>query len=446
MNLGHQQPKNNQIDKNDQQGKAWFEESRFGMFIHFGLYALGARHEWLKSKEEMSSEEYEAYFENFNPDLYDPREWAEKAKAAGMKYVVLTTKHHEGFCLWDSKYTDYKVTNTPFQRDLLAEYVQAMRDAGLKVGFYYSLIDWHHEHFTLDLFHPQRNHPDAHEINKDRQISIYTEYLHNQVRELLTNFGEIDIIWFDFSYASRPYNGFPGKGRKDWDSERLEAMVRELQPNIIIGDRLDIQRSADNLPDLVTPEQYTPSTAPTVDGQAVRWEACHTLSGSWGYHRDESTWKDASQLINMLVDTVALGGNLLMNVGPTGRGNFDSRANNALQVYKDWLHVNDRSIYGAGQSEFEAPNGCRFTQKGNRLYLHVQNWPFRHIHLKNLGGKIKYAQFLHDASQVKWLEPENKNYELTEVSIEGDYIALELPVQKPETISPVIELVLKDNG
>lgn len=425
-------------------GKAWFGADRFGMFIHFGLYALPARHEWVQSREEIAPETYQKYFEHFDPDLYDPKEWARRAREAGMKYVVLTAKHHEGFCLWDSKFTDYKATNTPYGKDLLKPYVEAFRAEGLKVGFYYSLIDWHHPEFPIDTFHPLRNRPDAAELNKSRDVAKYAEYMRNQVTELLTGFGDISVIWFDFSYPKREYKGLPGKGRNEWQSEELITLVRKLQPNIIVGDRLDLPTDGNFPKDLATPEQYTPRVAPTINGQPVRWEACHTFSGSWGYYRDETTWKDASQLINILVDTVALGGNLLMNVGPTARGTFDHRAIAALEAYGKWMDVNARSIYGAGPSSFTAPYGCKFTQKGKRLYLHVQNWPFRHIHIPGLGGKVSYAQFLHDASEVHWLDPEAEVDSNIGVAVGDGILTLELPVLKPDVVSPVIELFLKD--
>ena len=164
---------------------------------------------------------YGKYFEHFDPDLYDPRAWARAAKEAGMKYAVITTKHHEGFCLWDSKWTDYKAPNTPAGRDLLRPWVEAYREAGLKIGFYHSLIDWHHPQFPIDMYHPLRNRPDAAEMNKSRDIRKYAEYLHGQTRELMTQFGKIDIVWFDFSYPGREYKGLPGKGRDDWQSEKL---------------------------------------------------------------------------------------------------------------------------------------------------------------------------------------------------------------------------------
>ena len=424
--------------------KEWFVADRFGMFIHWGLYALGARHEWLKNREEISTEDYRKYFDNFDPDLYDPADWARRAAEAGMKYVVLTSKHHEGFCLFDTKVTDYKATNTPYGRDLVKPFVEAFRAEGLKVGFYYSLLDWHHPDFPIDVHHPQRNHPDVARLNEGRDITRYAAYMREQVRELLTNYGKIDIIWFDFSYPRRTYRDLPGKGHEDWESDKLLKLVRELQPDIIVNNRLDLIDAEGYLPDITTPEQYTPRVAPTIKGQEVTWEACHTFSGSWGYYRDEETWKSPEQLIKMLVDTVALGGNLLMNVGPTGRGTFDSRAKDALKVYGDWMALHSRAIYGAGPSAHPVPRDCRYTQKGNRLYLHIYSWPFRHIHIEGIGDRLKYAQFLHDASEVHWLVPEPEVDSNIGVAVPEGTITLELPVKKPDVVVPVIELILKD--
>ncbi|MEM7531358.1 MAG: alpha-L-fucosidase [Chloroflexota bacterium] len=412
----------------------WFTEARFGMFIHWGLYALPARHEWIKNREEISDEDYQKYFDHFNPDLYNPAEWARMAKDAGMKYMVITTKHHDGFCLWDSQLTDYKVTNTPYGKDLIGPMVEAFRAAGLGIGFYHSIIDWHHPEFPIDGIHSQRNNPDAIEINKGRDITKYAEYLHGQTRELLTQFGKIDIMWFDFSYPGREYKGLPGKGREDWQSETLMKMVRELQPGIMVNNRLDLP--AENV-DVHTPEQYQPREWIHIDGQPVVWEACQTFSGSWGYHRDESSWKSPAQLVEMLINCVATGGNLLMNVGPTGRGLFDERAEDALDVYAKWMRLHARSIYGCTQSEYTAPSGCRFTQNGNMLYLHIFNWPFKHIYLDGLKDKVEYAQLLNDASEVRFSQPR------LAMTDETESLVLELPVQKPNVVVPVVELFLK---
>src|SRR5262245_30226107 len=303
---------------------AWFIQARFGLFVHWGIYALPARHEWVKSRERLDDAHYDRYFRRFDPDLYDPAGWAEDAWNAGMRYAVVTTKHHDGFCLWDSRLTDYKATNTPAGRDLLKGFVDAFRARGLRIGFYHSLIDWHHPDFPVDVFHPQRDDSAARDESKRREIGRYAEYLHGQVRELLTGYGEIDVLWLDFSYPDRSYDGLPGKGHNDWRAEELVRTVRELQPGILIDNRADVPG------DFHTPEQYQPRGWVEVDGRRVVWEACQTLNGSWGYDRDNLDWKSPDLLVRMLVDSVSKGGNLLLNVGPTARGAFDPRARATL--------------------------------------------------------------------------------------------------------------------
>jgi len=421
---------------------SWFTHDRFGMFIHWGLYSMPARHEWVRHYEEITNEDYQKYFDHFDPDLFDAREWAAAAKNAGMKYVVFTTKHHEGFCMFDSQYTDYKSTNAPCRRDLLREVVDAFRAEGLRIGLYHSLIDWHHPDFTIDSIHPLRNHPDRDALNRGRDMARYRTYLHSQTRELLTKYGDIDIIWFDFSYPKAEYNP---KGHEDWDSKGLVSMIRSIRPTILINNRLDLPGTGD----IVTPEQNTPEEPPTDEnGNPAVWEGCQTLSGSWGYHRDELTWKTEKQCIDMLINHVARGGNLLMNVGPTSRGYLDHRAMERLQGYARWMKYCSRSIYGCGMApaEFPEPRDSRYTYnpETRRLYLHVMNWPFKFLNARNLAGKVAYAQFLHDGSEVKIQEndPNAPHTSLTVKAPQGG-ITLVLPVVKPEITVPVIELILK---
>lgn len=413
---------------------AWFVHDRFGMFIHFGLYSLPARHEWIRYNEEIPTEDYQKYFDHFDPDLYDPKEWARQAKAAGMRYAVFTTKHHEGFCLWDTKYTDYKVTNTKAGRDLVREYVDAFRAEGIHVGLYYSLIDWHHPDFTIDTIHPLRNKSKefTEGYNSHCDMTRYAEYMRNQVEELLTNYGKIDILWFDFSYTELepPHEWLRGKGKDDWEAEKLIALARKLQPGIIIDNRTQIDQ------DIWTPEQYQPETwiKHEETGELVTWEACQTFSGSWGYFRDEMSWKSPEMLIKMLIKTVACGGNLIMNVGPTARGYLDYRAEAALKVYADWMKYNSRSIYGCTMAdpEFKTPNGCRLTESddGKKLYIHLFDYPFQNLAVEGLKDKIEYIQFLHDSSELKF-------------EYKDDITNITLPVIKPNTVIPVIEIFLK---
>jgi alpha-L-fucosidase len=418
----------------------WFTEARFGLFIHWGLYALAARHEWVKSNERISDADYRKYFDHFDPDLYDPDRWAQAAADAGMKYFVVTTKHHEGFCLWDTKLTDYKSTNTPAKRDLLRPMVEAFRSKDLRVGFYHSLLDWHHPHYTIDQHHPARE-GDTAAFDKGRDLNRYADYLHGQTRELLSEFGQIDILWYDFSPAAA--EKFPGKGKNEWRSEELIKLVRSLQPKIILDDRLEIDQ------DLKTPEQFQPAGWVQVNGKPVVWEACQTFSGSWGYHRDEASWKSVDLLLRMLIDTVSKGGNLLLNVGPTGRGEFDQRALDRLEGMGRWLRRHGRSIYGCTQapSDMKPPTDVRYTfnPKTERLYAHLFAYPFRHLALPGLKGKVKYAQLLNDASEVKMLDsvPEHNYGAGVGGQSAANTLTLDLPIPGPSEPVPVVELFMR---
>ncbi|TWF33613.1 alpha-L-fucosidase [Chitinophaga polysaccharea] len=421
----------NETDAQKEDRLAWWVNDRFGMFIHWGLYSMPARHEWIKNYERLTDSAYQKYFDLYNPDLYNPREWARQAKAAGMKYAVITTKHHEGFCLFDSKFTDYKATNTAAKKDLIKEWVEAFRAEGLKVGFYYSLIDWHHPDYTIDRVHPQRpNDPkDYDRLNKGRDMEKYRAYLKNQLKELMTNYGKIDILWTDFSFP-----GEHGKDHNDWNSLDLIKMIRKLQPGIIINDRLDLGEYEDG-GDFATPEQYKVSEWPTRNGKRVHWETCQTFSGSWGYYRDETSWKDNKQLLVLLIESVSKGGNLLLNVGPTSRGTFDTRAQERLKGMGEWMQVNGRAIYGCTEApaEFKRPDNSLLTYNPTtkRLYVHLLDYPLQRFELPGLKGKVKYAQLLSDGSEIKMHGTDK-----------GD-LALDLPVRKPNDEIPVIELVLQ---
>ncbi|WP_139991342.1 alpha-L-fucosidase [Paenibacillus paridis] len=421
---------------------AWFTHDRFGMYIHWGLYALGARHEWMRSREFLSNEQYNKYFKRFDPDLYDPELWAQLADEAGMKYMVVTAKHHEGFSLWDTQLSDYKVTNTPAGRDLLRPMLDAFRARDIKAGLYYSLLDWHHPHYTVDVKHPQRYDAAFVEQSKQRDWQQYIDYMFGQTEELLSKYGKIDVLFLDFSIP--PEQGFPGKGKEEWQSEKFVELVRRLQPQIMINDRLQVPG------DITTPEQYQPREWIKVNGEKVIWEACHTFSGSWGYYRDEESWKSVDMLIKMLVDTVGKGGNLLLNVGPTGRGEIDERAVDRLKGMGQWMRRHNRSIYGctAAPEPFRCPDDCRFTYnpETNRLYLHIFSWPFKHLHLSGFSGQVEYAQLLNDASEIRMIEGAQEMTMEAGAFNEGrsaDTLTLELPIKPPNVAVPVIELFLK---
>ena len=413
----------------------WFTEDRFGIFIHWGIYSLAARHEWTKHLERMSDEAYAPYFDYFDPDLFDPTAWARSAREAGMRYAVITSKHHDGFCLWDTALTDYKAPATPAGRDLLRPILEAFRAEGLRVGLYHSLIDWHHPEFPVDGLHSQCDDEEFKTREANRDMAKYRQYLHGQVRELLTGYGKIDVMWFDFSY---PDSVWGGKGPDDWNAQELAQMCRELQPGILINNRLGIPG------DFVTPEQYQPDADPADQGDAIPWEACQTMDSHWSYARSSPEWKSPELLLRMLVDSVSKGGNMLLNVGPTARGEFDPRAVERLRVIGQWMRHHGRAIHGCGPSAFTPPSDCRYTQRGNRLYVHLFAWPYGQLSLPGLAGKVEYAQLLNDASEVRVSVPHvSPGGNATIKPLSDGSLALSLPTEAPAVAIPVIELFLR---
>ena len=352
----------------------WYLDARFGMFIHWGLYSIPARGEWLRSEEEITKEDYMKYFEEFNPSDYNPKAWARAAKEAGMKYVVLTAKHHDGFCLYDSQYTDFKSTNTKLGRDVVKDFVEAVREEGLKVGLYFTIIDWYHDDYPHygDKFHPMRKNPEF--KNEGRDFDNYLTYMHNQIREICTNYGKIDLLWFDFSYDDM-------RGEK-WKATELMSMVRSLQPDVIIDNRLECSgeglgslAACDPTPyhgDFVTPEKMIPPNGiQDVQGNDIAWEACVTMNNNWGFCAVDHFFKPASMLIKKLVECVSKGGNMILNVGPDARGNIPEESMEILKGIGGWMKKNGSSIYGCGKTQIPKPDYGRVTGKGNHLYFHL---------------------------------------------------------------------------
>jgi alpha-L-fucosidase len=315
--------------------------------------------------------------------------------------------------------------------------VNAFREQNIRAGLYYSLIDWHHPQFILDPhIGPYRDHPDREKLNVGRDQNKYADYLHGQVRELITAYHP-DIMWFDFSY---PKPDGSGKGHKDWRSEELYKMIRQLAPDMLIDDRLDLPDAWD----FKTPEQAQPRKWVEVNGTRVVWEACQTFSGSWGYHRDEQNWRTTEELLRTLIDAVSKGGNLLLNVGPTGRGEFDERAMDRLSGIGQWMKRHSRSIYGCTEAPagISCPQDCRLTYnaRAKRLYVHIFAWPYKHLHLDGLAGKVEYAQLLNDASEVGM---EMDDWHAKQIGRASDALTLNLPKQAPTAAVPVVELFLK---
>lgn len=381
----------------------WYLDARFGMFIHWGLYAIPARGEWVRSRERIKKEDYDYLIDEFSCEDYKPKKWAKLAKEAGMKYAVLTAKHHDGFCLFDTKYTDFNSMNAPCKKDLVKEFLEAFREEGIKVGLYFSIIDWRHEDFPHfnDMHHPMRDNEEF--KDKEHNFDRYLEFMHGQVKELVTNYGKLDIMWFDFSYGEM--------NSEKWKAKELMEMVRKYQPDIITDNRLEGSAEFSGTiktlnpttyaGDFASPEQMIPPEG-IVDevGNSIPWEACITLNDNWGYHAHDKHFKSDKLIIRMLVECVSKNGNLILNVGPDAKGRIPKESVDILEKVGSWIKDNGKSIYSCGISEFEKPEWGRFTQNGKYLYAHVMEEQVGAIALKAMAGKIKKMRLLKDDSEI----------------------------------------------
>ena len=384
----------------------WWREARFGMFIHWGLYAVPAGEwkgekvpgigEWIMERAKIPVSEYESLAKQFNPVKFDAQQWVQIAKNAGMKYIVITSKHHDGFCLWDTKYTDYDVIDaTPFKRDILGELAEECRKQGIKLCFYHSIMDWHHPDAQAP-FYPKYNDTSKSNPNFDRYVEYY---LKGQLKELVQNYGPLGIMWFD------------GEWIKDWTREMGWDMFEyclSLQPDTIVNNRVGngrqgmrgLSKSDEFAGDYGTPEQEIPATGlPGVD-----WETCMTMNDTWGYKSYDNNWKSREDLLHKLVDIASKGGNFLLNVGPTAEGLIPGPSVERLAAIGEWMKVNSESIYGTTASPLgEVPWG-RCTAKPGRLYLHVFDWPANgKLEVAGLKNKIKKAYLLADKKRAKLL-------------------------------------------
>jgi len=356
----------------------WWRDARFGMFVHWGLYAQLGRHEWVMNRERIPIKEYEKLADSWKPKERPAREWASLAKKAGMKYMVMTSKHHEGFCLWDTKQTDYNAAKHGPGRDLVREYVEACREFDLKIGFYYSLMDWHH--------------PDGAICAKDEAARRrFIEFTDGCVRELCTNYGKIDILWYDVSW--------PLSSPELWESARRNAMVRELQPDIIINNRSQLDE------DFGTPEERV-----AAEGKGLDWEACMTFNGSWGYMPSAIDWRPVREVLEMLRTAAAGQGNLLLNIGPKPDGSVPEEAIPRLTAVGKWLEKNGETVYGKVdrvESMEWVPTGS-WSRKGNTMYFWCHRWPGKELAIGGLLTKLKKASFLITGEPIDFEQTENR--------------------------------------
>jgi len=356
------------LGQTDKDRMQWWHEARFGMFIHWGLYSIPAHGEWLLYQEHIPFDEYKRLADQFNPQSYHPAEWVALAKEAGMKYIVIVTRHHDGFCLFDSKVSEFTSVKTAAKRDLIAEFADACHKAGMRLGLYYSLVDWR---FPGVLPHGTRL--------ADKVYQPLVEQAHAQVRELLTNYGQVDILWYDMLVPHDP---------KLWRSEELNQMARRLQPNIIINDRAGVPA------DFGTPEN-------TIRALDTPWEACYAMNRTWGYARYDRNFKPVNELLRLLGSCASQGGNFLLNVGPDADGKIDIESVERLRAIGSWMRTNGKAIYGAGPSPVTAPNLGMETRVGDKVYLLMQRWPGPTVPFAWCGSKVTSAILLANGQQAR---------------------------------------------
>lgn len=391
---------------------AWWRDSRFGMFIHWGLYAvpagtwndkqIGSNGEWIMNYGKISVKDYEKFALQFNPVKFNADQWVAMAKKAGMKYIVITSKHHDGFAMFRSKASPYNIYDaTPFKRDPLKELAEACHKQGIRLGFYYSQCqDWHY--------------PGGDAIGghwDEAQNGDFDKYLDTvaipQVKEILSNYGKISVLWWDT----------PTELMTEERSAKLAALT-ELQPGLITNDRLGGGFNGDTN----TPEQFIPDAGyPGRD-----WETCMTLNDTWGFKSYDTTWKSPETLIRNLVDIASKGGNYLLNVGPTAQGEIPAASVERLAEVGKWMDINGESIYGTSASPFGKLPWGRCTQKPGKLYLHVFDWPKGELMVSDLKNSVTKAYLLADASKP------------LPVTTTNNGLAIRVPVQAPDKIDSIV--------
>lgn len=371
----------------------WFTEARFGLFIHWGIYAIPAKGEWTYANDKWAPGEYENLMNKFNPTDFNPAEWACLAKAAGMKYVVFTTRHHDGFCMFDSKYTDYKITNTPYGKDVTRMLVDAFRAEGLKIGFYHSLPDWTHHGWSDEESPEYYQTKTLHEVSEEAHQE-YLDLLNNHVEQLMTEYGKIDLLFLDYTSRFKA-------GQDYYDRERLLEMIYKHQPEILVDDRLSYYKEDVRDFDYYTPEICVPNQPQKVKGKEVVWETCCTMNDHWGYCDIDFNYKSVVTLTGGLMGCVAQNGNLLLNIGPDEKGRFPEMSVKRMQELADWYLSNGEAVTGAGKSEYKPPFAGCYTQKGNNVYLYFLQQPMGDVILPQLNGKIEQITLMRTGETIE---------------------------------------------
>ena len=410
----------------------WYRDAKFGMFIHWGPYSQASvEASWPIMRPKpggITEAEYRALPATFNPVKFDPHAFVDLARSAGQRYMVFTTKHHDGFCMFDSSYTDYKITNTPYGKDIVAQLAKACSEDGMPLGFYYSPPDMHHPGFrdttklAKENWHGEPERP---------EWPSYLAYMQLQLSELLTRYGPVAVIWFDGLNQQEKYDG-----------ARVIKMIRELQPATLVNDRIGVDG------DYETPEQFIPTAIPTkgvvltgIDpGVSSRlkntiprqedfrlWETCMTINNTWAYNKNDHEYKSEQTLIRSLVEVASRGGNFLLNVGPQPDGQIQPEFQQRLLAIGDWLTLNGDSIYGTTYGPVQGVAGLRTTANDKSVYVHVFDWPASTLEISGIDARVLSARLLANGKPLVFRQTEGK-------------LQIDLPPQAPDLNASVIAL------
>ncbi len=412
----------------------WYRDAKFGMFIHWGPYSLASvEASWPIMRPSptwnITEPEYRALPRRFNPVEFDPVAWVRLAKAAGQRYIVFTSKHHDGFAMFDSNYTNYKITNTPYKQDIVAKLAAACKQENIPLGFYYSPPDMDHPGFR-DTSRPSSEGWEGQPTRPE--WPLYLDYMELQLTELLTRYGDVAILWFDGLGNQAKYNG-----------RRFHDLIHHLQPATLINNRIGIAGDYD------TPEQFIPKSIPTrqsprlvgttpdspsADSNRVPaladfrlWETCMTINGTWAYNQNDKRYKSTRELIRMLVEVASKGGNFLLNVGPTPQGTIQPEFEERLRGIGEWMKVNGEAIYGTAYGPVQGLPHLRTTQKGTTIYAHVFDWPQGELEIKGFKGRVASATLLAGGQSITFSQA-------------GDVLKLRVPAQAPDANVSVIAL------
>ncbi|HEY4817459.1 MAG TPA: alpha-L-fucosidase [Candidatus Acidoferrum sp.] len=416
----------------EEERTTWYRNAKFGMFIHWGPYSLASvEASWPIMKPTaggITEAEYRELPKRFNPTKFDPHALVDLARTAGQQYMVFTTKHHDGFCMFDTSYTEYKITNTPYGKDIVKQLADACKERDMPLGFYYSPPDMHHPAFrdTSKLAKENWNGEPARP-----EWPLYLDYMQLQLSELLTSYGPVALIWFDGLHHQEKYGGI-----------RFLDLIRKLQPATLVNDRIGLQG------DYQTPEQFIPGAIPTKDvrfnavdttvNQKLKttipkpedfqlWETCMTINNTWAYNRHDREYKSAQVLIRSLVEVASRGGNFLLNVGPQPDGVIQPEFQDRLQAIGNWLAVNGDSIYGTTYGPIQGVPSIRVTAKNEKIFIHVFEWPSSPLEINGLKPKVLSAYLLASGQPLKVRQSEGK-------------LQIDTPSQTPDPNVSVIAL------